>query len=1242
MTKSNSLKPQKLPGRQNIINPLISNDIVRGEGAKNIEHDGRKVTPNGKKDGEMKCSTNQIKNCRHTKKSEYNDDNLDLPKVEQFRGKNKENDNEKDEQLHKSLNQEIENNQVDDEEDETVVRTCKHDSEMNTSVTSPIRDYFRNKTEAEKLEIRPAGNPCENQLGTEKINLPAGNCCINLPAGNCCINLPAGNCCINIPAGNCCKNLPAGNCCINLPARNCCINLPAGNCCINFPAGNCCMNQENNQSSSFTNSENLEEEDEKNDHTSTDETENSDQTSNEKYDKKEDTFKYFSEEFITVMYANVDQSVTGKMNEILGVIDSRKPDIILLTEIEPKCKKDPTKIIKESEISIQNYSLFLNEKRKRGIAVYINKKLNPRDCTKEINENFEECVFCEFESINEEKILIGCMYKSPNSSKENVENMCKTIKSDKIEKYDVVCIAGDFNYPRIRWAGRDTPTGENEIFLETVKDAYLVQKVIKPTRNVRVDQQANLIDLVLVNKENAISDIVHSAPIGKSDHDSLFFQLYIDKDKQKKQTGTRYNLGKGDYDAMRKEMKKTNWDKIDDKNVEEAWGFIKDTLIQNMNTYIPKSNIKENTRTSPCWMNQKVFRKIKKKYFAYKRFLITRQGRDYEKYIRERNSCKKEIKKAKKKHEKNIAHGCKENPTKFWQYVNQRCKTNVGISSLKDKEGNLKTTDKERADILNEFFTSVFLKENMNDLPKIEEGSFSKGIKIDDIQITEKAVEKKLKELNPQKAQGPDKIPPRVLKELHKELAKPLAKLFRKSLECGEIPEDWKFAEVTAIFKKGNKTDPGNYRPVSLTCICCKLMEQFIRDTIVNHMTDEKLYSDSQHGFRKNRSCVTQLLEVYDELTERLDEGKNIDIIYLDFKKAFDSIPHERLLLKMKGYGITGKILNWVRDFLSNRKQKVRVGDEYSKESNVTSGIPQGSILGPVLFTIFINDLPDDVNTSCKVFADDTKIYDDTSNHIKIQEDLYSMQKWTEKWNLYFNVQKCKVMHIGKNNPQTKYFMKLESSRQELEKCSEEKDLGITFDPTLNFDIHIDNITKKANQMLGIIRRTFSYMDKSIFQKLYKALVRSHLEYGNVIWYPHLKRQSIQIEKIQRRATKLVPECKDLTYDKRLKLLNLFSLKGRRVRGDLIQVYKIFQGIDDIDSKKLLPLSTYHSTRNQGFKLRKRHCKKDIRKYSFTNRVVEIWNEIPSDIKNAATLNSFKNRIDKNKKLVKLFYEFDE
>ena len=165
-------------------------------------------------------------------------------------------------------------------------------------------------------------------------------------------------------------------------------------------------------------------------------------------------------------------------------------------------------------------------------------------------------------------------------------------------------------------------------------------------------------------------------------------------------------------------------------------------------------------------------------------------------------------------------------------------------------------------------------------MPNIEKGSLSQGKIIEDTIITEELVEKKLRELNPHKAQGPDQIPPKVLKELYKELTKPLTILFKKSLDSGKIPEDWKFAEVTAIFKKGNKTDPGNCRPVSLTCICCKIMEQFVRDSIVKHMTENNLYSENQHGFRKHRSCVTQLIEVYDKLTELIDDGKNIDVVY--------------------------------------------------------------------------------------------------------------------------------------------------------------------------------------------------------------------------------------------------------------------------------------------------------------------------------------------------------------------------
>ena len=220
--------------------------------------------------------------------------------------------------------------------------------------------------------------------------------------------------------------------------------------------------------------------------------------------------------------------------------------------------------------------------------------------------------------------------------------------------------------------------------------------------------------------------------------------------------------------------------------------------------------------------------------------------------------------------------------------------------------------------------------------------------------------------------------------------------------------------------------------------------------------------------------------------------------------------------------------------------------------------------------------------------------------------------------------------------------MKIEKEKQKLETCDKEKDLGITYDPNLNFDNHISNITKKANQMLGIIKRTFTFMNKSIFLKLYKALVRSHLEYGNVIWNPHLKRQSIQIESIQRRATKLLPECRNMSYDQRLRYLKIYSLKGRRIRGDLIQTYKIFQGIDDIKPDSIFTLATYTSTRNQGNKMRQKYCKTDIKKFSFSNRVIEKWNKLPKEIKEAPTINTFKNRLDRDPQLVEKFYQFDE
>ena len=365
---------------------------------------------------------------------------------------------------------------------------------------------------------------------------------------------------------------------------------------------------------------------------STNQSEESDSDKQSDIDDTE-SFNFFSSEFYTVLYSNIDQSLTGKREELLGIIEKRKPSIIMLTEIEPKFKKDQTKQIKDSEISIPNYSLFTNNNRKRGVAIFIESKLNPRDCTEEINKKFEECVFCEIEGVNKEKILLGCMYKSPNSNKDNVKNMLETLRNDTIQKYDIICIAGDFNYPKIDWKGYSRMTGENEEFTECIKDAFLIQKVEKPTRNVRLDQQANIVDLVLINEDAAISEIIHCAPLGNSDHDILFFQINVLKQKKKQEQLKKFNLNKGNYTEMRKNMNKENWSKLKKMKVEEAWQNIKDKIIDQMNKHIPKVGLQNTKKLKPCWMNKKVFRRIKKKYHAYKRYLITKQGRDYEIYI---------------------------------------------------------------------------------------------------------------------------------------------------------------------------------------------------------------------------------------------------------------------------------------------------------------------------------------------------------------------------------------------------------------------------------------------------------------------------------------------------------------------------------------------------------------------------------------------------------------------------------
>ena len=277
---------------------------------------------------------------------------------------------------------------------------------------------------------------------------------------------------------------------------------------------------------------------------------------------------------------------------------------------------------------------------------------------------------------------------------------------------------------------------------------------------------------------------------------------------------------------------------------------------------------------------------------------------------------------------------------------------------------------------------------------------------LDNVDISSKGVVKLLNNLQPGKAPGPDNISLRVLKELAEEVAPILTMIFQSSVDTGTVPADWKTANVTPLFKKGEKYDAANYRPVSLTCICCKLLEHIMTTTIMGHLEGHGILCDQQHGFRKKRSCETQLLEFTDELINNMAKGAQTDIQILDFSKAFDRVNHSLLVHKLYHYGVRGTLNRWISDFLRDRKQAVVINGAKSDFINVESGVPQGSVLGPCLFLVYINVLPNRLTSSARLFADDTAVYSMVSSsedQTCLQQDLNQLSEWEKSWDMAFH-----------------------------------------------------------------------------------------------------------------------------------------------------------------------------------------------------------------------------------------------
>ena len=626
-------------------------------------------------------------------------------------------------------------------------------------------------------------------------------------------------------------------------------------------------------------------------------------------------------------------------------------------------------------------------------------------------------------------------------------------------------------------------------------------------------------------------------------------------------------------------------------------------------------------------MSYKARKLVEKKHKLYAKYKRTDHPA-YEKVAREATA---ELRRSKLNYEIKLAENIKDDSKSFFSYVKCKAKVKAKLGPLVDKDGARIESASGMAESFNEYFSSVFTAEKGGDVPDGEQ--IFKGTEAErllDLEITEEMVRAKLLRLRADKSAGVDDMSPRFLKLIQEQLVRPVYLLLRKSLDEGSVPLDWKTANVTPIYKKGCRSRAENYRPVSLTSQICKIVESVIRDAVVKHLEKNALIKNSQHGFRTGRSCLTNLLSFLDKATECWDHGDGMDVIYTDFSKAFDKVPHQRLLKKLDSHGIGGKVKAWVAAWLSNRQQRVCMRRQGSGWRSVISGVPQGSVLGPILFLIFINDIDCGVLNWILKFADDTKLFgkvNTSAEAASLQKDVDTLCNWASTWQMEFNVEKCKTMHLGSRNVRHNYSM----NGQKLEEVKSERDLGVIITNDLKVSEQCRQACNRANRMLGLIRRTISSRDPVILTRLYKSLVRPHLEYSSVAWSPHYRKDRDMIEKVQHRFTRLFGALRQLDYDSRLSRLGLWTLEERRNRADLIEVFKMSHGQSPISLDTFFKRDLNSRTRGHSYKLQKDYSKSEPRFHFFSNRVVKRWNLLPPEAVSLTSVNSFKSHLQKIK-----------
>jgi hypothetical protein len=791
-----------------------------------------------------------------------------------------------------------------------------------------------------------------------------------------------------------------------------------------------------------------------------------------------------------------------------------------------------------------------------------------------------------------------------------------------------IIMAGDFN------ADPGTEKTASDTLDEFVAINNLTQHIKEPTRHTAT--RSSKLDLIMTNLPRLIYDAKVGTPVHENDHCTIFGTLNLKTITRKTFERDMWDFKNANFDVFREELGNVNWEECfesDDINeISEKWTNL---FLKISNTVIPKKRVKVRPYDKN-WYNNYLRRLRRIKDRDYRSWTRDKVPLNLDIYKVSRNEYFQECERIKREHEEhiyaNLAADLENNPKKWWSLVGQTMGTSKKSNyPVMIHDNKICESDKDKAEAFNDTYVkSSTLNDDDFEVPDVQMELDHEPI--EHIRILEKDVDDIIKCLDVNKAYGPDNVSPKLLKEARPSIVKVLTRIFNKSLELAKFPLIWKRANVLPIYKKAETFFTINYRPVSLLSILAKVFEKIVFKYLYNYFRTHFLISVWQSGFLPGSSTITQLVELHDQFCKAMNSGKEIRVVFLDISKAFDRVWHKGLLLKLRSCGITGRLLDWLKDYLTDRQQRVIINGEHSEWGNINAGVPQGSVLGPLLFLIFINDITH-VIEKCKIrlFADDTclviEIDDPTVQAIELNNDLEKLREWAELWHVTFSPPKSEELLISNKRTQTAH-PPLYLGDTPIKKVTQHKHLGLTISQNLTWNYHITEICDKANRRLGILRSLKYKLNRLSLERIYFSFIRPILEYGNIIWDKAPKELLDQLESIQVNAARIVVGATARSStDGLYKETNWEPLSKRREQHRLSLMYNIVNKKAPTYLVDLLPGQiqdrTTYQLRNRA-RIDQPAARLNVYANSFYPSTIKAWNDLDEKFKSAPSIAAFK------------------